>query len=150
MHKLRQETQGKTDPIGRRKKVKKLFLILALLVLQAVPTLAEDSKMPANENFVRLSLITVDPARLEEYKAYLKEGVTASMSREPGVLVLYPTTRKDAPNVFTILEIYANRAAYESHIKSAHFQKYKQGTLDMVQSLELVDVDPLVPGLKIK
>lgn len=99
---------------------------------------------------MRLSLITVDPARLEEYKAYLKEGVTASMSREPGVLVLYPTTRKDAPNVFTILEIYANRAAYESHIKSAHFQKYKQGTLDMVQSLELVDVDPLVPGLKTK
>lgn len=130
--------------------MKKLFLILALLVLQAVPTLAEDSKMPANENFVRLSLITVDPARLEEYKAYLKEGVTASMSREPGVLVLYPTTRKDAPNVFTILEIYANRAAYESHIKSAHFQKYKQGTLDMVQSLELVDVDPLVPRLKTK
>ena len=130
--------------------MKKLFLILALLVLQAVPALAEDSKMPANENFVRLSLITVDPARLEEYKAYLKEGVTASMSREPGVLVLYPTTRKDAPNMFTILEIYANRAAYESHIKSAHFQKYKQGTLDMVQSLELVDVDPLIPGLKIK
>ena len=128
--------------------MKKLFLILALLVLQAVPALAEDTKMPANENFVRLSLITVDPARLDEYKAYLKEGVTASMSREPGVLVLYPTTRKDAPNVFTILEIYANRAAYESHIKSAHFQKYKQGTLDMVQSLELVDVDPLVPGLK--
>ena len=130
--------------------MKKLFLILALLVLQAVPALAEDSKMPANENFVRLSLITVDPARLDEYKAYLKEGVTASMSKEPGVLVLYPTTRKDAPNMFTILEIYANRAAYESHIKSAHFQKYKQGTLDMVQSLELVDVDPLVPGLKIK
>ncbi len=130
--------------------MKKLFLILALLVLQAVPTLAEDSKISASENFVRLSLITVDPARLEEYKAYLKEGVTASMSREPGVLVLYPTTRKDAPNMFTILEIYANRAAYESHIKSAHFQKYKQGTLDMVQSLELVDVDPLIPGLKIK
>ena len=130
--------------------MKKLFLILALLVLQAVPALAEDTKMPANENFVRLSLITVDPARLDEYKAYLKEGVTASMSKEPGVLVLYPTTRKDAPNVFTILEIYANRAAYESHIKSAHFQKYKQGTLDIVQSLELVDVDPLVPGLKIK
>ena len=60
--------------------MKKLFLILALLVLQAVPTLAEDSKIPASENFVRLSLITVDPARLEEYKAYLKEGVTASMS----------------------------------------------------------------------
>ena len=30
------------------------------------------------------------------------------------------------------------------------FQKYKQGTFEMVQSLELVDSDPLIPELKIK
>ena len=53
-------------------------------------------------------------------------------------------------NKITILEIYADRAAYESHLKTAHFQKYKQGTLEMVKDLELVDVSPLVPGLKIK
>ena len=53
--------------------MKKLFLILALLVLQAVPALAEDTKMPANENFVRLSLITVDPARLDEYNLKSKK-----------------------------------------------------------------------------
>ena len=40
--------------------------------------------------------------------------------------------------------------AYKSHIQTPHFQKYKQGTLSMVQKLELVDSTPLIPGLKIK
>ena len=50
----------------------------------------------------------------------------------------------------SILEIYADRAAYESHLQTPHFRKYKQGTLSMVRELELVDVNPLLPGLKIK
>lgn len=131
-----------------------LPILLVLAGLQPSPALAQDSSTPvtsdASEQLVRLSFITVDPARLDEYKAMLQEGVQASMSREPGVLVLYATSRKDAPEQFVILEIYASREAYESHISSAHFQKYKQGTLDMVTHLELVDTDPLIPGLKIK
>ena len=71
-------------------------------------------------------------------------------SMEPGVLTLYAVAEKDAPHKITILEIYADRAAYESHLKTPHFQKYKQGTLDMVKELELVDTTPLIPGLKIK
>ena len=80
----------------------------------------------------------------------LKEEIKASMRLEPGVLTLYATAEKDAPHHVTILEIYADRAAYESHLQTPHFQKYKQGTLEMVQQLELVDVTPLIPGLKIK
>lgn len=72
------------------------------------------------------------------------------MKLEPGVLALYATAEKHASNRITILEIYADRAAYESHLKTPHFQKYKQGTLAMVKELELVDVQPLIPGLKIK
>ena len=72
------------------------------------------------------------------------------MRLEPGVLTLYATAEKDAPDKITILEIYANRAAYESHLKTPHFLKYKQGTQEMVKNLELVDTKPLIPGLKIK
>ena len=95
-------------------------------------------------------IITVDSARLEEYKAYLKEEIEASMRLEPGVLVLYAVAEKERPHHVTILEIYVDEAAYKSHIATSHFQKYKKGTLDMVQSLELVDTTPLIPGLKIK
>ncbi len=109
-----------------------------------------DKPVSAANNLVRMSKITVDPARLEAYNAFLKEEIEASMRLEPGVLVLYATAEKDAPHKVTILEIYADRAAYERHLQTPHFQKYKQGTLSMVKELELVDVKPLIPGLKIK
>lgn len=102
------------------------------------------------DNLVRLSKITVDPDRLDAYNAFLKEEIEASMQSEPGVLALYATAEKDAPHKVTILEIYASRAAYESHLETPHFRKYKQGTLDMVKELGLVDVEPLIPGMKIK
>ncbi len=106
--------------------------------------------VPAESNLVRLSKITVDPAQLDAYNAFLKEEIEASMRLEPGVLTLYATAEQDAPHRVTILEIYADRAAYESHLQTPHFRKYKQGTLSMVKELELVDVNPLIPGLKIK
>lgn len=99
---------------------------------------------------VKLSIIVVDSVRLEEYNNYLKEEIETSMSLEAGVLTLYAVSEKDTPNRITILEIYANEAAYQNHIKTPHFIKYKEGTLDMVQPLELIDVNPLIPNLKIK
>lgn len=47
------------------------------------------------------------------------------------------------------LETYASREAYEKHIASKHFQKYKQGTLHMVKSLVLSDQMPLNPANRI-
>lgn len=95
---------------------------------------------------VRLSKITVDPARLAEYNACLREEIEASLRLEPGVIALYAVAGNERPNEVTILEIYAGEAAYKSHIATPHFRKYKEGTLDMVQSLELLDVVPLHPG----
>ena len=111
----------------------------------------ESSELTAAENnVVRLSRITVDPAQLEAYNAFLKEEIETSMHLEPGVLTLFASAEKEAPNKITILEIYADRSAYESHIKTPHFQKYKQGTLSMVKELDIADASPLIPGLKIK
>lgn len=106
--------------------------------------------VPAENNLVRLSKITVDPAQLDAYNAFLKEEIEASMRKEPGVITLYATAEKDEPNKVTILEIYADQEAYQSHLKTSHFQKYKQGTLEMVKELELIDTNPLIPGLKMK
>lgn len=102
------------------------------------------------QQMTRLSKITVDADHLSAYRDALAEEVRASMDLEPGVLSLYAVFDKDDPTRLTILEIYASRHAYEQHVKSPHFLKYKNGTLHMVKSLELVDVDPLLPELKIK
>jgi len=39
--------------------------------------------------------------------------------------------------------MYANKEAYEQHLKTLHFQKYKTTTLKMVKSLKLVDMGSL-------
>ena len=112
----------------------------------------EEKRMNAvtPNSIVRLSNTTVDPARVPEYPTFVTEYGKRSMAEEPGVLMIYSMQDKTQPNRITILEIYADRTAYEHHIKTPHFQKYKQGTLDMVQKLELLDQIPLVPKMKMK
>ncbi len=103
-----------------------------------------------NPQIVRLAKLVIDSAQLESYKAILKEGIETAIRVETGVLTLYAVSEKAKPNHITILEIYADEEAYKAHLKTPHFLKYKNGTKDMVKSLELVDSTPLVPGMKIK
>ena len=98
----------------------------------------------------RLSRIEVHSEYLADYKAALKEGVETSVILEPGVITLYAVQEINKPNHFTILKIYADKKAYEAHIQSDHFQKYKQGTLKMVKALDLIDGTALTPDMKMK
>lgn len=100
----------------------------------------------AADGIVRLSKIEVYPQFLDEYIEYVTEVGEISLRTEPGVLTMYAVGEKENPCQITILETYASREAYEKHIASAHFQKYKQGTLHMVKSLELTDQTPLNPA----
>lgn len=101
------------------------------------------------DGIVRLSKIEVDPEYLDEYVKFAAEVGSVSLQTEPGVLAMYSVQEKDNPCKITILEIYASQEAYKSHIASAHFQKYKHGTINMVKKLELVDQTPLNPASKI-
>lgn len=102
------------------------------------------------DDIVRLSRIEIDPNRIDEYKAFLKEEAETSVRIEPGLRVLYAAFEKENPHHLTILEIYDSPEAYRSHIASPHFIKYKEGTLDMVTKLELIDCDPLSPQMPLK
>ncbi len=121
--------------------VKITILLLTLTCYQA--TMAQD-----NQQMVRLAKIKVDPAQLEAYQAALKTQMTAAINTEPGVLTYYAVADKDNPANITILEIYADTAAYQSHIKTVHFLRYKEEVKDMVKSLELADVTMLAVAKK--
>jgi predicted TIM-barrel fold metal-dependent hydrolase/quinol monooxygenase YgiN len=92
---------------------------------------------------VRIAEIEVHPQYLDEYIAAAEEIQQQSLAEEPGVLCLFPTQLKEDSTQFRILEIYASQEAYQHHIQTAHFQRYKQGTLHMVKSLKLQDLQPL-------
>jgi len=99
----------------------------------AIPVTAPDM-------MVRISEIEIVPEFLQEYKAVLKEESATSMKIEPGVISLFAMYEKDSPAQVRIVEIYANKDAYQSHLKTPHFQHYKTTTLKMVKSLKLVDM----------
>ncbi len=99
---------------------------------------------------VRLAKLVIDSTQLDAYSAILKEEMATSIRVEPGVLTLYAVSEKENPTHITILEIYANLEAYKKHIQTPHFIKYKNGTKNMVKSLELVETIPLIPDMKIK
>lgn len=118
------------------------------LNLDKQPGMCAKEPMTA-DGIVRLSKIEVYPQHLDEYMKYATEVGEVSLRTEPGVLTMYAVSEKENPCKVTILETYASREAYEKHIASEHFQKYKQGTLHMVKSLVLSDQTPLNPANRI-
>lgn len=98
---------------------------------------------PDGSMLVRIAEIEVRPEFIKAYLASATEIQQKSLAEEPGVLCLFPTQMKSDSTHFRILEIYASQQAYQHHIHTAHFQKYKQGTLHMVKSLKLQDLTPL-------
>lgn len=107
-------------------------------------------KLPMqSDGIVRLSKIEIFPEYVEEYMKFAIEVGEISLRTEPGVLTMYAVREKDNPCMVTILETYSSQKAYQQHIASKHFQKYKQGTLHMVKKLTLTDQIPLNPANKI-
>jgi quinol monooxygenase YgiN len=116
-----------------------LVLLTVLVVLVGhYATLAQEPGM-----LVRISEIQVHPIYLDEYTAILREEAEASVRLERGVIAIFPMYQKESRTAIRILEIYASRDAYESHLKTPHFQRYKTTTQKMVESLKLVDMEPI-------
>lgn len=112
---------------------------ITLLLLWNSPTYAQEQ-----QRLTRIARIKIDSTQLEPYKILLKEGIETALQVEPGVLVLYAVYDKNQPTNVTVFEVYANNQAYQAHLQTPHFKKYKNETASMVQSLELIDVVPIV------
>ncbi len=120
------------------RQTKLLTTVITLFML----TLSSGEIAMAQEKIqmVRLAKIKIDPLQLNKYNIALKEQMATAVRVEPGVLTYYAVAEKSDPTHITILEIYADTAAYKLHIETSHFKKYKEAVKDMVKSLELINV----------
>ena len=107
---------------------------------------AEEPHVP----FVRIAELEIDPAQLESYKAAVKEEMETSVRVEPGVLAIYAVAEKNNSSKLRFFEMYADEAAYNAHIESAHFKKYVKTTKDMITSRRLIDTVPILLSAKKK
>jgi quinol monooxygenase YgiN len=101
-------------------------------------------------HIVRLAELEIDPSQLERYKTALREEIGTSIQVEPGVLTLYAVSVKGHPESIRLFEMYANATAYQSHIDSPHFKRYKSETAGMVKSLKLLETEPILLESKFK
>ncbi len=92
---------------------------------------------------VRIPELEIDTKLIDAYRAFLTEEIEASLRLEPGVLMLNAVAVKGSPELVRIMEVYANQEAYEEHLQSPHFLKYKTSTAGMVRSLNLIDAEPI-------
>ena len=118
--------------------MKLLMAVLSCGLLSPITMQAQKEGM-----MIRISEIQIHPEYLQQYKSILKEEAGDSVRLEPGVVAIFPMYQEANPTEVRILEIYASREAYEAHLKTPHFQKYKTTTLKMVKSLRLVDMEPI-------
>ena len=111
-------------------------LLIGLFISIASYTNAQDAI-----RMYRIAKIKVDGSQLEKYKSALQEQMNTAINIEPGVLSYTVVADKNDATVFTILEVYASAAAYQLHISTPHFKKYKESVKEMVLSLELLDTE---------
>ncbi len=123
---------------------KKIWILMSIFLLNSCYS-EKNSQTSHNSDkmMIRISEIEILPEYVDEYLSILKEESKASVELEDGVISIYPMYHKENPTEIRILEIYADKKAYESHLETPHFKHYKTTTLKMVKSLKLVDMNAI-------
>jgi quinol monooxygenase YgiN len=134
-----------------RKVVKPRIIVGATRVLvvatQRVPD-GPSSRLMRNTPFVRMAEIEVDPAQREAFVSVVKEEMDESVRVEPGVLALFAVAELDNPSRLRFFEIYTSQEAYQAHLASPHFMKYRSATESMIRSRVLTETIPIQSSSK--
>jgi quinol monooxygenase YgiN len=123
-------------------------ILLPAIVMAVFGTLIAAGAKTMQLPLVRIAELEIDAGQVEAYKVVLKEEIETSMRVEPGVLTLYAVSVKGQPDQVRIFETYKDKAAYESHLQTPHFKKYKAETQGVVKSLKLIETEPILLGRK--
>jgi 4-carboxymuconolactone decarboxylase len=100
------------------------------------------------DRHVRIAELEIDTAQADTFAAAVREVGQASVRSEDGCLVLYAVAEKDNPGRVRVFEIYRDAAAYQAHLLTPHFKKFRATTDAMVKSRKLIDVKAISVAAK--
>ena len=116
-----------------------LVLFVALLPCVCGVAMGAESQ----DRYVRIAELEIDPAQVDAFAAAAREVGQVSVRSEGGCLVLYAVAEKRVPGRVRVFEIYRDAAAYQAHLQTPHFKKFRATTDPMVRSRTLIDATPL-------
>jgi quinol monooxygenase YgiN len=108
----------------------------------------EVSKTRSQDLFIRLIKMEIDSTQIQNFERLATDVMLPGLHKERGILVMYAVSEKLKPTRVSIMEVYKDAKAYEEHRKTSHFIKYKDASKQMVRSLKLTDVTPILLGSK--
>lgn len=106
------------------------------------------STIQREQLYIRLIKMEIDPSTTEKFRNLATTCMLPGIKNEPGVLVMYAVAEKDHPSRVSILEVYENPAAYQKHLETKHYLKYKGESRKLVRSLQFIDVREILLGSK--
>ena len=123
--------------------ISRVFFFLLFFVLFSCGKKDKNTTSDTDKLIIRIAEIEIDLDFQQEYIELLQEEAEASVRLEDGVIAIYPMFQKEHPEIIQILEIYKNETAYQSHLETSHFKKYKTNSAEMVKSLKLIDMNAI-------
>ena len=100
------------------------------------------------EPIIRIFEMQIRPESVQKFTELGKHNIRQSVNTEQGVLGMYVMTDKADPNIFYVVEAYADETAYQAHRASPHFQTWLNSTKKMIVSRKMIETNPVVFGSK--
>ena len=84
------------------------------------------------EAYVIVAELTVAPERLADFIAHSSEDGRASVANEDGCRQFDVHVSADGSPTVVLYEVYDDRAAFEAHLQTPHFFRWRDATQDWI------------------
>jgi quinol monooxygenase YgiN len=95
--------------------------------------------------YVILVEFAVDRDNQEHFAELIVENSRRSLADEPGCLVFDVLSRADAEFNIVLYEIYADRDAFEAHLRAPHFHAFDAAARKIVRNKQVTELSLLAP-----
>ena len=92
---------------------------------------------------VHWAVLESEDGKMSEMQRFAVENVAPEVRNEPGTFALHGGVDSENPNRLYLLEIYQDEAAYERHVGSAPFAKYRALRAPILKELVITPVEPI-------
>jgi quinol monooxygenase YgiN len=94
-----------------------------------------------SDGFVILVEFNLKPGCLEPFTAAVRENAALSVRDEPGCRRFDVLTPRDGSERIVLYEIYDGRAAFDAHLETPHYARFKEATQEMIAGRVMLECD---------
>lgn len=98
--------------------------------------------------YVRLAELTIMSTQIRNFKTASITNINNTLDQEEGVLEFHALIKKGIPDQVFVFEIYKDKKAYKTHIRSQHYKQFGNEVGAMIKAKTLHDTIPVILGRK--